>query len=59
MTIYLIEGTQSSYDDAEQYFINYSGFNKHDAVELFRNEDAEFIMDNCPDIEILTNTESV
>ena len=59
MTIYLIEGTQSSYDDAEQYFINYSGFDKYDAIELFRNEDAEFIMDNCPDIGILTNTESV
>jgi hypothetical protein len=59
MTIYLIEGTQSSYDDAEQYFINFSGFDKYDAIELFRNEDAEFIMDNCPDIEILTNTESV
>jgi hypothetical protein len=59
MTIYLIEGSHASYEDAEEYFINHSGFYRDDARHLFRTEDVEFISDNCPEIEILTNAESV
>jgi hypothetical protein len=59
MAIYLIEGSPTSYEDAEEYFINHSGFYRDDARHLFRTEDAEFISDNCPEIEILTNAESV
>jgi hypothetical protein len=59
MAIYLIVGSHASYEDAEEYFINHSGFYRDDARHLFRTEDAEFISDNCPEIEILTNAESV
>jgi hypothetical protein len=60
MAIYLIEGSPATYEDAEEYFINHSGFYRDDARHIFRTEDAEFISDNCPEIEILTNaTEGV
>jgi hypothetical protein len=54
MAIYLIEGSPATYEDAEDYFITYSGFSHDDARHIFRTEDAEFISDNCPEIEILT-----
>ena len=51
--IYLIEGSETTRDEAEQYFINYSGYDKQDAIFIFRNEDSDYIMNECPEIEIL------
>ena len=52
MRTYLIEGSPATFEDAEKYFIKHSGFSKDDAREIFCNEDAEFINDNCSEIEI-------
>ena len=51
--IYLIEGSETTREEAEQYFINYSGFDKHDSIELFRTESPEYLNELCPEIEIL------
>jgi len=52
MRTYLIEGSPATFEDAEEYFINHSGFSKDDAREIFRNEDSDFINENCSEIEI-------
>jgi hypothetical protein len=52
MRKYFIEGSPATFEDAEEYFMTYSGFSKDDAREIFRNEDAEFINENCSEIEI-------
>lgn len=53
MRTYFIEGSPATFDDAEEYFITYSGFDKYDAREIFRNESPEFINENCSEIEII------
>jgi hypothetical protein len=53
MRTYFIEGSPATFEDAEEYFINNSGFYRDDARHIFRTEDAEFINDNCSEIEIL------
>jgi hypothetical protein len=59
MTIYLIEGSPATREDAKEYFANHSGYYREDARNIFDHEDAEYIMQECPEIEILTNKESV
>jgi hypothetical protein len=53
MRKYFIEGSPATFDDAEDYFVAYSGFTRDDAREIFRNESPEFINENCSEIEIL------
>ena len=50
---YLIEGTEVSQEEAVEYFVNYSGFRKGDAENVFFGEDPEFLMDNCSELEII------
>jgi len=50
---YLIEGSEVSQEEAVEYFVTYSGFSKGDAENVFSQEDPEFLMDNCSELEII------